>query len=86
MQALAPDPEQPEPHPQPQPRPGPGPNPPPPGHINDRHPNFRDEDGRLYLVRCFACAPDKGFENYVLAVARGVCAWCGWREATGYGG
>lgn len=46
----------------------------------DRGPNFRSDDGRLYLVRCYACNPDHGTENYALAVADGQCAWCGWKE------
>lgn len=46
----------------------------------DRPPNFRDEDGNLFLVRCFKCAPDKGRENYMPSVASGQCAWCGWKE------
>ena len=48
--------------------------------INDRSPNFRNEQGNLYLVRCFACDPEFGVENYIPNVARGVCAWCGWPE------
>lgn len=48
--------------------------------IQDRPPNFRDDEGRLYLVRCFVCDPDVGRENYVLAVATGQCAFCGWSE------
>jgi len=48
--------------------------------INDRKPNFRDEDGSLFLVRCYACNPEHGRENYVCAVAHGQCAWCGWTE------
>lgn len=47
----------------------------------DRPPNFRSEDGRLFLVRCFACDPDHGRENWALAVADGTCAFCGWKEA-----
>lgn len=48
--------------------------------INDRSPNFR-EDGDIYLVRCFAPVHgDCGRENWVGAVADGVCAWCGWEE------
>ncbi len=43
----------------------------------DRPPNFRSADGRLYLVRCFACEPTHGKENYLPAVASGLCAWCG---------
>lgn len=46
----------------------------------DRPPNFRADDGRLYLVRCFACSPKHGRENWVLNVAAGVCTWCGWSE------
>lgn len=48
---------------------------------NDAEPNFRRRDGRLYLVRCFECGGDRGTENYLPAVASGVCAWCGWSEA-----
>lgn len=44
-----------------------------------RGPNFRSESGQLYLVRCFACSED-GTENYIGAVAAGLCAWCGWRD------
>ena len=43
----------------------------------DRPPNFRKDD-RLYLVRCFACDPEIGKENWAMAVYSGVCAWCGW--------
>lgn len=32
-------------------------------------------DGQTYLQRCGACRA----ENWAPAVARGVCAWCGWR-------
>lgn len=45
----------------------------------DRRPNFR-EDGKLYLVRCYACSPH-GRENCSFAVASGECSWCGWKEA-----
>lgn len=48
----------------------------------DRHPNFRGDDGRLYLVRCFICDPKHGVENYALMVAPGQCYKCGWREKT----
>lgn len=48
--------------------------------IQDRPPNFRSDDGRLYLVRCFACTPERGKENYALNVSSGVCTWCGWTE------
>lgn len=47
---------------------------------NDREPNFRDKEGNLFLVRCFVCRPT-GKENYMLSVASGQCAWCGWTEA-----
>lgn len=50
-----------------------------PKTIQDREPNFR-ENGKLYLVRCFKCDPDRGRENYLPAVASGSCAWCGWKE------
>lgn len=39
-------------------------------------PNFRDEKGNLYVVRCRECKR----ENYALAVASGRCCWCGWGE------
>jgi hypothetical protein len=42
----------------------------------DRAPNFRDGDN-LYLVRCFACEPER---DSTPAVATGRCAWCGWNE------
>jgi len=42
---------------------------------NERE-NFRDKDGKLFLVRCPKCK----LENYAFAVASGECAWCGWRE------
>lgn len=45
----------------------------------DQHPNFR-EDGKLFLVRCFACGDSFGRENWAMAVSRGTCAFCGWRE------
>ena len=38
--------------------------------------NFRDENGKLFLVRCPECCN----ENYAPAVATGQCVWCGWRE------
>ncbi len=47
----------------------------------DRAPNFR-ADGQLFLVRCFACEPTRGRENYAPAVATGRCAFCGWTEFT----
>lgn len=49
--------------------------------VNDRRPNFRTNDGKLYLMRCFACEPEYGRENYCMCVADGVCAWCGWSGA-----
>jgi ribosomal protein L37E len=36
--------------------------------------NFRNSEGKPYVVRCPACKR----ENYAMAVATGVCAWCGW--------
>jgi ribosomal protein L37E len=35
-------------------------------------PNFCDEDGNAYLVRCPLC----GRENYSISVATGFCSWC----------
>jgi len=51
------------------------------GKINqDQRPNFR-KDGKLFLVRCFACGDkEQGRENWAPAVASGQCAWCGWKE------
>lgn len=46
----------------------------------DRKPNFRDDKGRLYLVRCFACEPERGRENWAMAVSEGRCAFCGWKD------
>lgn len=51
----------------------------------ERPPNFRvPDDGRLYLVRCFECAPEHGRENYALAVPSGQCAWCGWTDTPAF--
>lgn len=36
------------------------------------------EDGRLHVQRCPKC----GKENYVMAVATGHCAWCGFDANT----
>ena len=38
--------------------------------------NFRDKNGKPYLVRCPYCK----LENWASAVASGQCAWCGWKE------
>ena len=51
----------------------------------ERSPNFRDKDGALYLVRCFRCDPERGYENYALSVSVGECHRCGWREGIGDG-
>jgi len=45
-------------------------------NIQDMQPNFRDEQGKLYLVHCYKCNK----ENYSIAVASGQCAWCGYKE------
>jgi hypothetical protein len=50
-----------------------------------RAPNFRDEKGQLYLVRCYVCGGTNGKENYALNVALGACAWCGWNEENNNG-
>lgn len=47
------------------------------GHRNLEKPNFIS-CGQLFLVRCYECEPKYGRENYLLAVATGQCAWCGW--------
>lgn len=36
-------------------------------------PNFCDEYGKVYLVKCPKCEK----ENYSLSVSSGKCAWCG---------
>lgn len=48
--------------------------------INDRPPNYRNKDGLLCIIRCFACEPNRGKENWAMAVASGQCQWCGWVE------
>jgi hypothetical protein len=47
---------------------------------NERDPNFRDDEGKLFLVRCFVCDKKHGEENYAMAVSSGICAWCGWKD------
>jgi hypothetical protein len=44
---------------------------------NFQVPNFFDDNGKFYLVRCFACDSEHGRENYAAAVSSGMCAWCG---------
>ena len=46
----------------------------------EQEPNFRDEQGQLYLVRCYSCDSKHGSENFVISVASGECAWCGWKD------
>lgn len=46
----------------------------------DQGENFRDKDGKLFLVRCYVCDPEHGLENHAMLVASGTCAWCGWSE------
>lgn len=41
--------------------------------------NF-EENGKLYLLRCYNCDHINGKENYMSMVASGRCAWCGWSE------
>ena len=48
--------------------------------VNDRPPNFRNDRGEMFLVRCFECNKDFGRENWAPAVASGECAWCGWND------
>lgn len=40
----------------------------------DREPNFRGKNGKLFLVHCYAC----NLENYLPAVSSGECMWCGY--------
>ena len=44
----------------------------------EQYPNFM-ASGKLYLVRCFLCEPVHGQENFAPMVAKGQCAWCGWK-------
>ena len=48
--------------------------------VNDRLPNFRSDNGRLFLMRCYSCEAVVGRENWALAVATGRCSWCGWED------
>jgi hypothetical protein len=41
----------------------------------DESANFRNKDGKPYVVRCPACHR----ENWGPAVATGQCAFCGWK-------
>ena len=51
--------------------------------FQDKEPNFRhEEDGSLYLVRCYNCNKKYGRENFSMLVSTGQCAWCGWKEDT----
>jgi len=44
--------------------------------------NYRDKNGVLCLIRCYACGPsESGRENHAMAVAGGYCAWCNWSES-----
>ena len=43
--------------------------------------NSRNAEGRLLLMRCYACGdPDYGRENHMAAVYGGYCAWCRWED------
>jgi len=44
--------------------------------LEDCRENFRDDDGRPFVVRCPKCKR----ENWAMAVASGQCSWCGWHE------
>lgn len=46
--------------------------------LEDNQANFRDDDGKPFVVRC--PDPECARENYGPAVASGQCAWCGWNE------
>ena len=47
--------------------------------VQDVPPNFRDQEGNLFLVRCAICQR----ENFACAVAKGYCTWCGWSDKLG---
>lgn len=47
-------------------------------NISQKAPNFKADDGRWYLVRCYECNPERGTENYGAAVASGICYRCGY--------
>jgi ribosomal protein L37E len=36
---------------------------------------YRDDSGRVWMIRCFSC----GRENWAPAVASCQCAWCGYK-------
>ena len=38
-----------------------------------------ESDGQRFLVRCHNC----GRENYSVAVATGICVWCGYNDNIG---
>lgn len=35
---------------------------------------YKSTSGKICMIRCFEC----GTENYAMAVARGLCAFCGY--------
>ncbi len=41
--------------------------------LADKHQNFKNEHGRICLVRCPKCKR----ENYAMNVMSGICTWCG---------
>ena len=43
--------------------------------LEDQRANFRDADGKPYVVRCPNCLK----ENWALSVSTGECAWCQWK-------
>lgn len=45
-------------------------------YVDGKHVGFRTDNGRLFLLRCPKC----DLENWAMAVADSVCAWCGWKE------
>jgi ribosomal protein L37E len=42
----------------------------------DKKHGFYSSDGKPYLIRCPMCE----HENHAMAVADGMCAWCGYEE------
>lgn len=50
-------------------------------NVNDKHPNFRDASGNLFLFTCYNCNVEEGFENDLSFIPQGICSNCGWDDA-----
>lgn len=51
--------------------------------IQYKSPNIKT-DSSFILYRCFCCNEDIGVDNWIVAAAKGYCAWCGWSEKEPY--